>query len=720
MKHAAIRITACAALLAFASLCSAGGEKGDCEKAGGCGGKDKDDVVDVTTYHYDAMRTGWNPKETVLTPAAVKSKRFGLLHKVSLDEQVDAQPLLVHGIRIGGEKHEVVYVATERNTVYAIDAVSGAVLLSRQLGQPVEAKSLPKGPYTDAPPWGPCNNNSDVVGINSTPVIDLETGTLYVVTYNLGPLDEGKGAPGARKEPMYHLHALDLASLDEKKSFNSPVEIRASVRGPKANSKSIDFDPAALRQRSALLHSKGNVYIAFASFCDHSANKARGWLLGWEAKTLKPLKDVQLDDRIDPSNPPANDCNTSPSSGALPCYLSSIWMSGSGPAADKEGNIFVATGNSAAGSYAKPGAPSPYNMDDSLLKFPPDLAKISEFFTPNGKPEQVSGGGTAAPGHSLDADLGSGGVMLLPDQGSPALHLAVAAGKEGRMYLVDRDHLGGQAGGTPAASTTISGKTVPAPVIDDCHCAESYFRGSDGFGRVVSSGDSGLTIWKVSTSPPALSKESAPGVPVISGVVQDHSFFTSVSSNESAAGSAIVWAVRRPVMELQHSSNPKTPPWMAPVVTLFAIDPAGSGPAAMLSQLSAGVWKKLGGNANIVPVVANGKVYVATYKQLAIFGLEAPAGASKAVDPDDLESAAQLHRIYGTLTQVHGTRLVVKSRSGKLIDVDAAAAARRKIDLKAQVGATVQLIGTEGPSGVFSADRIFPVEANPQGWPADL
>jgi hypothetical protein len=155
-------------------------------------------LLTVTTHHVDVGRTGWNRQETVLTPASIAATTFGPRVTVPLDEQVDAQPLYVAGQSIAGKGiRNVVYVATENNTVYAIDAVSGQVLLSRTLGPPVPMSVLP----------GQCDNNSTSIGITSTPVIDPASKTIYVITYTY-----------ESRTPVYRLHALDLSSLQEKMS----------------------------------------------------------------------------------------------------------------------------------------------------------------------------------------------------------------------------------------------------------------------------------------------------------------------------------------------------------------------------------------------------------------------------------------------------------------------------------------------------------------------
>src|SRR5271165_6302225 len=148
----------------------------------------------ILTYHYDNLRTGWNFNETTLNPQNVSGLQ--LLTSVSLDEQVDAQPLLVPGLTIAGQgTHDVLYVATENNTIYALDAATGAILLTRDLGQPVPQWALP----------GQCNNNSVSVGTNSTPVIGLASSNMYVMAYTY-----------ENSAPVYRLHALDLSTLSDK------------------------------------------------------------------------------------------------------------------------------------------------------------------------------------------------------------------------------------------------------------------------------------------------------------------------------------------------------------------------------------------------------------------------------------------------------------------------------------------------------------------------
>jgi len=506
----------------------------------------------VTTYHYDTYRTGWNNQETTLTPANVGSAAFGLLHNVPLDDQVDAQPLVVPGVLITAGtsqgQHDVVYVATEGNTIYAIDVHSGAVLLSPNFGPPVQ---YPLG----------CGNNGPNVGINSTPVIDLSSNTLYVVIYT----QEASGGTA------YRIHALDLGSLTDK-----VVAQVVSASHTLSDGTTFNFNATYQRQRPGLLLANGNVYAGFGSFCDFNANLSRGWLLGWNTGTLTPL--------------PANRLNDIQASAPDSFFLSSIWMSGYGPAADDSGNILFVTGNS---DYSGTTYDGVTNIQESVVKVSSNLTTVLDLFTPSNQSSL----------DQADADFGSGGVLVLPDQPGTTPHLAVATGKVGTMYLMNEDHLGGY--------STLTNNVLGSYTVGGCWCGQSYFVDpSDGLARVVSSGGKNVEVWKLQTSPKILLKK------VHSGWVgggQDPGFFTSISSNGTV--NPIIWAISRPP-----NTSKKYP------ISLYAFNPEVS-TASMphIFQASAGNWPNTGGNANLVPVVANGEVFVASYQQLQIFGLTAAA-----------------------------------------------------------------------------------------------
>jgi hypothetical protein len=437
--------------------------------------------VSVTTYHYDNYRTGWNSKETALTVAAVHSSSFGVLSKVALDDQVDAQPLVVPGVTItaGNFKglYDVVYVATDNNTIYAIDIATGHVLLSPNFGPPV-VKPLR------------CSASNPDVGINSTPVIDVSSNTLYAIVYT-------QGSAG----PEYWLHALDLGSLTDQVA---PQLVAASHT--LSNGTTYEFNAKYQRQRPALLLANGNVYAGFGSFCDFVPKFSRGWLLGWQTGSLTPLVANELTDAL----------STSPDD----FFLASIWMSGYGPAADDSGNILFVTGNSdpSGTTYGI------NNVEESVVKVSPDLSEVVDSFTPSNVEDLDEG----------DLDFGSGGVMVLPDQPGATPHLAVAAGKVGSMFFMNEDNLGGfSADGNNVLGTY---------AIGGCFCGASYFVDpTDGRARVVSSGGQSIMVWRLATSPSVALTEVTSSPTLDTGKT---GFFTSVSSNGTA--NPIIWAVARP------------------------------------------------------------------------------------------------------------------------------------------------------------------------------
>ncbi len=501
--------------------------------------------VSVTTYHYDNYRTGWNANETTLTPANVNTSDFGLLHSVALDDQVDAQPLYMPAVNITAGQyqgvHNVIYVATEGDTVFAIDAQSGTILLSVSLGTPIH---MPLG----------CNNNGPNVGINSTPVIDATSNTLYVMVYTR-----------ASGSPEYMLHALDLGSLTDKVT---PQLVSASHS--LTNGNLFEFNATYQRQRPALLLANGNIYAGFGSFCDSAANLSRGWLLGWETGTLTPLD--------------ANDLFDSLASSPDDFFLSSVWMSGYGPSADDSGNVLVVTGNS---DYSGTTYNGVTNIQESVIKLSSDLSTVIDLFTPDDWPSLDEG----------DVDFGSGGVMVLPDQPGSDPHLAVAAGKDGNMYFMNEDNLGGY--------NSNSNNVLGTYYIGGCWCGPSYYVDpSDSIPRVVSSGGNNLQVYQVLTSPsPSLNQVSQSTTVTSPG----SGFFTSVSS--SGTTNAIIWALSRP--SGTGTGN----------VHLYAFNPDSGSTLSPIFNKSAGSWLYPTGNSNLVPVVANGQVIVASYEELNIFGL---------------------------------------------------------------------------------------------------
>jgi hypothetical protein len=632
--------------------------------------------VNVVTYHNDTLRTGWNSAETTLTAQNVGGTRFGLLAQVALDEEVDAQPLVVSGVEISGSRHDVVYVVTANNSVYAVDAVSGAILRHVNLGPPVSTTVLPATVYAAPTPSTPCDPDVPSIGINSTPVIDLSRQTLFVMAYTSLP-NTGQ---------TYYLHALNLSTLADRVP---PVKV-AATRLLSDGKTLYSFNAVYSRQRPALLETNGVVYAGFGSFCDNGGSASRGWMMGWNASSLEPLANQFLANRVPNS------------------ILTSIWMSGAGPAADSQGNVYFVTSNS--DTYANASA---LNLSESVVKWSPTTDAVS-YFTPSDT------GSDAAALDESDGDFGSGGVMLLPMQSASAPALAVAAGKQGVMYLLNQSNLGGKN----------SGGALGEYSIGYCACAPSYFQGADGFGRVVTSGDSynfrvaqvgissmlrllrfqdqGLTEYRHSL--PYLLMP--PGVLMVDEAFEPSElntgfgFFTSVSSNGIAPGSAVVWAVGGPLFNDD--------------VTLYAYDGASG---RLLYSGTAGTWQNVDGHANLVPTVANGRVYVAATKNLSIFGIAGP-GRSIIQESDFLRPvpppglAPVPHQVYGFVSAVAGSRLDIRTRTGTHVTVDVSAAMARNTAFPASVGAAVLARG-DYVNGTLQAMSLLHAKPKPILWRPD-
>jgi hypothetical protein len=349
--------------------------------------------VNVTTWHNDLSRTGVNPQETILTTANVNTSDFGKLFAVPVDGQVYAQPLVLSGMSIGGGTHNVVYIATEHDSVYAIDADSGTLYAKVSL-------IPPGGTTVNSLSDLNCGDLEPEVGITGTPVIDAATNTLYLVAKSK-----------VNGSVVQHLHALSTVTLGE--NFGSPVQIQASVPGAAAdgNGTSVSFNPMTGNQRPGLALENGHVLIAWGSHCDNKPY--HGWLMSYNASTLGQEAVWNAS--------PNGKLNATDTDGI---GAAAIWMSGAAPAVDANGNIFVATGNghwNGTGDYG-----------DSVVKLGPpanNTFPVLDYFTPF---DQGGGG---------DSDVGSGGVVLLPTTSSGAQLLA-QQGKKGTIFLLNRNNLG--------------------------------------------------------------------------------------------------------------------------------------------------------------------------------------------------------------------------------------------------------------------------------------
>ena len=315
--------------------------------------------VDVLTQHNDNARTGADLSETELTPADVNKAQFGMLFKREVDDQLYTQPLVVTGVPVNGGTHDVVYVTTVNNSVYAFDAndaEAAAPIWHVNFGTPANLHSANFG----------CLDINGQMGIIGTPVIDKARGVLYVVALTR-----------AGDSYTQRLHELDLATGADLPE--SPVVIQAA-----------DFNALMQNQRPALMLANGMVYVGYASHCDREPY--HGYLMAYDARTLKQ----------------AAVFNTSPTG-----TEASIWQSGQGPAADADGNVYAVTGN---GSWD-----GVQNFSESFLKFSPQL-KLLDWFTPTNHADLDahdidlnSSGATLIPGTHLVIGGGKEGVLYTLD-----------------------------------------------------------------------------------------------------------------------------------------------------------------------------------------------------------------------------------------------------------------------------------------------------------------
>jgi hypothetical protein len=391
--------------------------------------------IDVTTYHYDLNRTGWNPTETDLTPVTVASAQFGLLSTLTVDGNVLAEPLLVSGFVLpDGSTHDVLIVVTGHDSVYAFDARSDALLWHVSVGTSQKTQSVG------------CNDVRPEYGISSTPVIVRQAANaavLYLVAAT-------EPTPG---QFVTSLRALNVATGAD---LAAPVAIAPSAL--LSDGSTISFDPHNQWSRAGLAYNNGALYVSIGSHCDNNVGAITGWLLRYSAR-------LQLESAFHTIETPGG------------TELASIWMTGFAPAIDAEGNVFVVTGN---GNF-KRGAK---DWGESVLKLPPTLAGVKTWFTV-AEFNQLNGG---------DQDFGSGGVMLLPAvTGQTAPPMAVAMGKASTLYLLNQNGLGGLAANDAGALQSQSGGG------NGLWGGPAYYDGPSGPTVYTQTGQDVLRAWAVAT-----------------------------------------------------------------------------------------------------------------------------------------------------------------------------------------------------------------------------
>ncbi len=444
-------------------------------------------------HHNDLGTTGQNLTETVLTPANVNQTLFGKLFSYPLDGSAYAQPLYVSKVPIAGGTHNVVYVATEHDSVFAFDADGGATNPFWSVNFTNPSAGITTVPYTDL--GGGLGPIVPEVGITGTPVIGPKSGTLFVVA-----LTKENGAY------VHKLHALDITNGKER--TNSPVVIQASVAGTGSGSSGgqIAFQSLYQLQRAGLLLLNGTVYIAFASYDDKGPY--HGWILGYDASSLQQVIAW-------------NDTPNGQKGG--------IWLSGASLSADSAGNIYAIIGN---GTFDANTGGSDYGDSVVKLTLNGNSLSVSDYFTPFDQ-QNLS---------ANDIDLGSTGFTLLPDQPGAVAHLGVCSAKSGKIYLLNRDNLGKFQSGSDSQIVQSIPTALGSAANDNDYSTAAYWQGNIYFiGNADVVKQFQLTNGQLSTAPIAQGSQQY-GYP--GGNM-------SVSSNGANGG--ILWTIEAGGINILHA-----------------------------------------------------------------------------------------------------------------------------------------------------------------------
>jgi hypothetical protein len=498
---------------------------------------------DVLTWHNDVARTGQNLNETILTHGNVKAATFGLLFVIPVDGKVDAQPLYASAVAVPGQGvHNLLVVATEHGSVYVFDADTGAGIWKTTTLATGETTSDPRS----------CDQVVPEIGISGTPVIDRTSGphgAIYLTAMS-------KNTVGTY---FQRFHALDLATGAEL--FGGPKEVQASFPGTGDNSSGgfVVFDPGQYKQRPGLLLLNGTVYTAWGSHCD--IEPYTGWVIGYDETSLAQTTVLDI----------------VPNGGE-----GGIWMSGAGPAVDASGYMYLLAGNGDFDTALTNGFPSEGDYGNAFLKISTagGLAVADYFEMDNGQAENAT-----------DTDLGSGGALVLPDMtdaSNTVRHLAVGAGKDGNLYLVSRDNMGGYTSGANNIYQEIAG-ALPNGIWS----APAYYNNLLYYGPV------GEPILAFQFSEAMLSTRPVAHTPTNFGYP---GATPSVSAYQNTNG--IVWATQ--------NSDP---------AILYAYDATTLEELYNSDQAAAGRDHFGAGNKFVTPTIANGKVYVGTTSGVGVFGL---------------------------------------------------------------------------------------------------
>jgi hypothetical protein len=504
-------------------------------------------TVDITTYHVDVARTGLNPSETTLTTSNVTSAQFGLIRTLAVDGHVDAQPLYLSALSIAGQSHNVLYAVSEHDSVYAFDADSGTQLWKTSV--------LGSGETTSDD--HDCSQITPEIGITSTPVIDRKAGangTIFVV----GMTEDSSG--------HYHqrLHALDITTGAELSG--SPTEIAATYPGTGANSSggNVVFDPAQYAERAGILLLNGVLYLGWTSHCD--SGPYTGWLMAYSESTLAQTAVLNL-------TPNGSE--------------GSIWMAGSGLAADTSGNIYFLDANGTFDTTLNANSlPTSGDYGNAFMKVSTSGGSLTaaDYFETSNTVAESAG----------DEDLGSGGALVLPDLQDSAgavHHLAVGAGKDSRIYVVNRDSMGKfSSQNDNAIYQEISGAINSSTGV---FSMPAYFNNTIYYGAVND---------KLKAFPISNAKLATTASVQSSNTFPYPGTTPAISANGTSNG--IVWGVENTSPAVLHAFDATS------LQELYNSNQAANN----RDQFGAG-------NKFITPMIVNGKVFVGTPNSVAEFGL---------------------------------------------------------------------------------------------------
>jgi uncharacterized repeat protein (TIGR03806 family) len=514
-------------------------------------------LVSALTWHYDNTRQGVNTNESTLTPANVNVGSFGKLFSYTVDGHIYAQPLILPNVSIPGKgTHNVVYVATQHNSIYAFDAdsnagASGGLIWHTNMGT---SSATPNNDYGNR--YGPYHDINPEVGITGTPVIDPASGTIYFDVFT----HEGT-------QYFHRIHALDVATGAERPY--APVLVTASVPGVGVGSSGgvLPFSPIQSLQRPAMTLVGGILFVVFTGYAD--TDPYHGWVLGYEASTLR-----QFTNYIFNTSPNSTIAVWGPNAGEC-----GIWMAGNGLCVDANTNLYFEVGNGPFNANTAGGT----EYGDSFVKLAvSNTLQVADYFTPYNQASLAS----------ADSDLGSGGPLLLPDAvgSAPHPHLIVGCGKQGSIYLVDRDNMGHY----NSANDSQIVQSLPNS-IGGTWSSPAYFNH-----RIYYHGNGDvLKAFTINNASISLSSSSGTsyGYPGATPVV---------SANGTQNG--IVWDLQT---DAYGSSGP---------TVLHAYNATNVAQELYNTSQNLGRDNPGGAVKYTVPVVANGKVYVGAQFALSVFG----------------------------------------------------------------------------------------------------